>query len=57
MSDYKKYTCTARTNVTQTWETYAKSPEEAAANFKKRECSITSNNFDDWEIGEIEEGR
>jgi hypothetical protein len=52
MSEHKRYTCTAKTTVTQTWETYAKSAEEAAANFKKRECAITSNIFDEWEIDE-----
>ena len=55
MSDYKKYTCTASTTVTQTWETYAKSAEDAQKNFQKRECAITAHDFGEWEIGEIEE--
>lgn len=55
MSDLKRYICTARTTVSDTWETYAKSEEDALRNFQKRECAITSYNFGEWEIGEIEE--
>lgn len=55
MSEFKRYTCVATTTVTQTRETYARSAEDAAKNFAKHECAITSHDFGEWEITDVKE--